>query len=253
MKLFGKQFLMVVIEFVAIQQFALIASKPDYEKASALVKKASEQSGNIDYASFCKTTGAGASKLGCQIKEMADVGLLVCLTSDVCDIQLGGELHSLNQIREAKLNVLDYHKQIIPGLKCGAKRSTDVKCSGYLVQWVPTDRGMMQTIRSAVVKDTISNLVDLVREFQPGQETRLKTADDLEKIRKFMKPCGSGYNRICDLQGFFMKTGGFVIADPEGVEFNTPLTGTCYDKDRYPTTQKVINGLTHLIAGITKK
>ena len=120
------------------------------------------------------------------------------------------------------------------------------------MQWIPEDEGMMKFLRSAVKNDAIDTLVKWVREFQPEDESRVKTTKDLEKILKFMKPCGSAYNRICDLQGFFMKSGGFVIADPEGVEFDTPLTGRCYDRDRYPTTQQVITGLTHLMAGISK-
>ena len=115
MKLFGKQFLMIVVEFVAIQQFALIASQPDFAAALALVTAAKEETGNIDYTSFCKTTDQGASKLACQINEMDDVGLLVCLTSEVCDVKLGDEFKSLDKIFKAHLRVLHYNNAIIPG------------------------------------------------------------------------------------------------------------------------------------------
>ncbi|CAB3999035.1 reverse transcriptase [Paramuricea clavata] len=127
MELFGKQVLMTLIVLVAIEQFALIASEPDFKKALELVIKARQQPGNIDYASFCKTTGAGASKRGCQIKEMDDVGLLVCLESHICETLLLIELNALKTIVEAQLNVLDYYGKIIPGLKCGASGSQPTK------------------------------------------------------------------------------------------------------------------------------
>jgi hypothetical protein len=120
------------------------------------------------------------------------------------------------------------------------------------VKWVPGDQGMMQSIRSYIKSNTISTLVDKVREFQPQQQARSKTGDDLQKILNFMKLSGNVYNRICDLQGFFMKTGGFLIADPDGVKYKTSPTDTCSDPGTYPTTQKVIDGLTELKAGIIK-
>jgi hypothetical protein len=115
METFGKQVLITLVVFAAIQQFAVIASTPDFEKALKLVVAASQQPGNIDYASFCKTTGSGAAKLGCQIRAMDDVGLLVCLTSDVCEGILTIELDALKKIGQAKLNVLDYYPPMIHG------------------------------------------------------------------------------------------------------------------------------------------
>ena len=140
-------------------------------------------------------------------------------------------------------------------LKCGAKGSKDVKCSGYLVRWIPVDEGMMVSIKSHIFKNTINRLVEDVRKFQTEEQARLKTGDDLEKIRTFMippDPSTDEYKRICDLQGFFMKTGGFVIADPEGVVPHTTLSYACYDSHAYPTNQKVINGLEDMKTGITK-
>ena len=40
-----------------------------------------------------------------------------------------------------------------------------------------------------------------------------------------------------------MKTGGFVIDDPDGVELNETLDYTCHDKQVYRTTGKVIDCL----------
>ena len=102
---------------------------------------------------------------------------------------------------------------------------------------------MMQSLRSAIHYDIVPTLVEQARKFQLEQEARLKTGKDLEKICKFMispDAMEDGYNRICDLQGFFMKTS--ISRDPEGVELYSALANTCCD-DTYPTTQKVINSL----------
>ena len=45
-----------------------------------------------------------------------------------------------------------------------------------------------------------------------------------------------------------MKTGGFVIADPDDVELNETLTYTCHDEQLYPTTGKVIDSLGEIVA-----
>ena len=101
-------------------------------------------------------------------------------------------------------------------LKCGPNGSKDVTCLGYLVKWILADEGMMMSIRSHILYNTIDVLVDSMRKFAPENQARLKTGDDMENIRKFVippNPSKDEYKRICDLQGFFMKTGGFVIAD----------------------------------------
>ena len=115
---FGVQILAVVVlvaVMLAVEQFPTVAgSKPDFEAALKIVNEAKNQSGNINYYNgFCKKTGQGASKLGCQIKAMDDVGLLVCLESVVCEYKLQFELNGLKTIRDAKLKVLEYYNEII--------------------------------------------------------------------------------------------------------------------------------------------
>ena len=115
METFGKQVVLFVILLVTVQQSVLLASNLDCKKASEIVNMAKQQPGNIDYGTFCKAKGQGASKLGCQIKDMDDVGLLVCLESAICQDQLDQELAALTEIQKNNLNVLDYCPKIING------------------------------------------------------------------------------------------------------------------------------------------
>ena len=112
MNCFGIQILVVVV-LVTVKQFPTAADEPDFEAALRIVNEAKNQSGNINYTEFCETTGRGASKLGCQIKAMNDVGLLVCLKPVDCETNLQSELNGLKSIRDAKLKVLDYYNEII--------------------------------------------------------------------------------------------------------------------------------------------
>ena len=115
METFGKQVVLFVILLVTVQQSVLLASNLDCKKAVEIVNTAKQQPGNIDYGTFCKAKSPGASKLGCQIKDMDDVGLLVCLVSEFCEDKLKVELAALTEIKNNNLKVLDYCPEIING------------------------------------------------------------------------------------------------------------------------------------------
>ena len=115
MDVFGVQILVVVVLAANVHQFPVVAdSEPDFKAALKLVNEAKNKSGNINYyTGFCKKTGQGASKLGCQISAMDDVGLLVCLEPDVCKDKLQYEQNGLKIIRDRKLKSLVYYDEII--------------------------------------------------------------------------------------------------------------------------------------------
>ena len=119
MDVFGVQILVVVVFAASVHQFPVVAdSEPDFKTALKLVNEAKNKPGNINYyTGFCKKTGQGASKLGCQISAMDDVGLLVCLEPgvepDVCKVRLQYELNGLKIIRDRKLKALVYYNEII--------------------------------------------------------------------------------------------------------------------------------------------
>ena len=109
---FGVQILVVVV-LATVEQFSTVAGQPDFNKALRIVNEAKKKPGNINYTTFCETKAQGASKLGCQIKAVDDVGLLVCLEPDSCKAKLKQELDDLETIRNAKLKVLNYSNEII--------------------------------------------------------------------------------------------------------------------------------------------
>ena len=115
MDVFGVQILVVVVLAANVHQFPVVADgEPDFKTALQLVNEAKNKSGNINYyTGFCKKTGQGASKLGCQISAMDDVGLLVCLEPDACKDKLQYELSGLKTIRDRKLKSLVYYDEII--------------------------------------------------------------------------------------------------------------------------------------------
>ena len=77
------------------------------------------------------------------------------------------------------------------------------------------------------------------------------TIADIKKIVAFMEPTSTGgtYKKICDLQGFFLISGGFLVADTPEIKKDIGLEDICYDGE--PTTQEVLEGLTELIKGLS--
>ena len=135
-------------------------------------------------------------------------------------------------------------------LKCGARGSKDVNCYGFLEKWIQDKDGKIKSLRSSIFSGIkiIEILTNWVIEYQADKDACLETSNDLKTIENFMTPSSpgqrdDGYNRICDLQGFFMKTGGFVISDPDGVLINTTSSNRCHDPASFPTTKNVIDGL----------
>ena len=77
------------------------------------------------------------------------------------------------------------------------------------------------------------------------------TIADLKKIVAFMEPTSTGgtYRQICDLQGFFLISGGFLVADTPEIKTDIGLKDICYDGE--PTTQQVLDGLNEIIKGLS--
>ena len=105
------------------------------------------------------------------------------------------------------------------------------------MKWIKANEGEFKSLRSA-----IKNKIDLTQ-WVIGVQGRgaacLETSKDLSNIQNYMNPSPGHYNRICDLQGFFMKTGGFVIIDPDDVLQPSEPSDRCHDPDSFPTTKEV--------------
>ena len=72
-------------------------------------------------------------------------------------------------------------------------------------------------------------------------------AADLGNIRTYMRvdPCNNHYRQICELQGFFLQSGGFLVADIPVVKDFLGLVGICFHGE--PTTSQVLEALDTMI------
>lgn len=59
-------------------------------------------------------------------------------------------------------------------------------------------------------------------------------------------PTKDEYRQICDLQGFFLVTGGFLVADVPYLLEDTSIKGICWDGE--PTTQQVLDALDEMVS-----
>ena len=66
-----------------------------------------------------------------------------------------------------------------------------------------------------------------------------------------MEPTSTGgtYRQICDLQGFFLISGHFLVADTPEIKTDIGLKHIRYDGE--PTTQQVLDGLNEIIKGLS--
>ena len=64
-----------------------------------------------------------------------------------------------------------------------------------------------------------------------------------------VNPTKNEYRQICDLQGFFLATGGFLVADVPDVLEETTIDGECYDGE--PTTKEVLDSLDEMISAFS--
>ena len=227
-----------------------VAYTDDFTKAYNKIEKAKP---NINYNSFCKEiAGGGEEKLACRIKDLPDIGFLVCKRLEPelgvpCLEVIENEVRNLVTIMKAGINTVDLSPnskhRIITGVKCGEEKSFE--CSGFLEKWVSRDIGEFQHIRDSIVANNVGQLIAEVITYTTGD---LKsTARDLVKIRDYMLK--GKYFQICDLQGFFLKKGGFKVNDVPEIK-QIGLKERCFDDE--PTTEEVFKALEQMVDAFKK-
>ena len=105
----------LLLAFLAMVGLRLTIAEPNFPKALEIVVEAADQAGNINYTTFCRREGQGTFKLGCQIDQMPDVGLLVCLKAEICESVLANALSSLTAVSIAELRVVPFYNKVIEG------------------------------------------------------------------------------------------------------------------------------------------
>ena len=200
---------------------------------------------HINYKKFCSEKPQGEEKIACRIKDIPSVGFLVCKSPIDCDEDINTEVNNIRTLKKSKVktvNVPDKYA-IIHDVQCANDRSS--KCSGFLEGWIDKKEGQFQHIRDHISDGTVPRMIVEVKKITKRPQLLKKHAEDLRNIKKFMKP-GPGQPKyhICDLQGFFLVKGGFLVGDAPQIA-ETSKTKNCYDSD--PSTEKILSGLDTMI------
>ena len=229
----------------------MAASAQDFQKAREEIDKVKP---NISYDTFCETPiPTGEDKIACRIKAVPSVGFLVCKKPEyddkTCEQIIGEEIQSILEVRKGNVKTVKVSPPLISQVKCGKDKS--LHCSGFLEEWVDSERGQFRQVRNHISDGTVEDLIGKVKTFTKSGLS--KTAEDLTNIMKYMKknPSEDEYRQICDLQGFFLATGGFLVGDIPSVNNNITLNGTCWDGE--PTTKEVIVALDDMIKAFNIK
>ena len=244
MELHKRYFALVAL---MLPTFATMAIADDFADARAKIDQAKP---NIDYNTFCAEMNSGEDKIACRIKDVRTVGFLVCKEPELgiksCSTVIEEEATNIEKVRnEGSINTVTISLPQIDGVKCG--NDSSINCSGFLEKWLTKDEAKFEQVRDHISDNTIEKLIADVKSFtsQAGLST---TAADLSKIKTYMNvnPTMNKYRQICDLQGFFLAAGGFLVADVPDVLEETTIDGKCYEGE--PTTEEVLNALDQMIS-----
>ena len=221
-------------------------AEPDFAKAR---KSINSLKPNINYGQFCLgRLISGQSKSACRIAQVPSVVFLFCNWDDgYCKGQIvDPEIKNLQKLNESSVRTVKFDKEIIMGVKCA--ETPELTCDGFLEGWIDENVGWFHRLDTNFKDGTVKTLIIQVREKITTPEGRKKTANDLKKILEFMDAPPGKYHLICDLQGFFLYAGGFLVNDPGDIKENVTLPQKCEnDPQVEPTTKNVLDGLALLI------
>ncbi|XP_067033783.1 uncharacterized protein [Acropora muricata] len=227
--------------------FATMALADDFADARTKIDQAKP---NIHYNTFCAEMNSGEDKIACRIKDVPTVGFLVCKEPNLgeknCSTVINEEVTNIEKVqREGAIKTVMISPPPIDGVKCG--NDSSIQCSGFLEKWLAKDKAKFEQVRDHISDNTTEKLITDVKNFT-SQAGLSSTATDLSKIKTYMTvdKTRNKYRQICDLQGFFLATGGFLVADVPDVLEDTTIDGKCYDGE--PTTEDVLDALDRMIS-----
>lgn len=230
--------------------FATMALADDFADARAKIDQAKP---DIDYNTFCAEMNSGEDKIACRVKDVPTVGFLVCKEPELgeknCSTVINEEVTNIEKVKkEGGIRTVTISLPPIDGVKCG--KDSSIECSGFLEKWLAKDEATFKQVRDHISNNTVKQLIADVENFtsKAGLTT---TAADLSKIKAYMtvNPTKNEYRQICDLQGFFLAKGGFLVADVPDVLERTTIDGKCYDGE--PTTKEVLDALDQMISAFS--
>ena len=230
--------------------FATMALADDFADAR---KKIDQAKPNIDYNTFCAEMNSGEDKIACRVKDVPTVGFLVCKKSELgeknCSTIINEEVTNIEKVqKEGGIKTVTISPPPIDGVKCGSDSS--IECSGFLEKWLAKGKAIFKQVRDHISSNTTGKVIADVKNFTSAAGLS-KTTADLSKIKAYMtvNPTKNEYRQICDLQGFFLATGGFLVADVPEVREETTIDGECWDGE--PTTKEVLDALDQMISAFS--
>ena len=221
-------------------------AESDFAIARMLINK---QKPKINYDEFCRgRLDSGLAKSACRIAEMPRVVFLFCNNYGAfCEPQIvDPEIKNLRKLYDNGVRTVKFDEDPIKKVKCA--KSSDLNCAGFLEEWIDKNVGQHYRLDRYFRSGTVGLLIEKIRKQITTPDGRKETADDLKKIKEYMVAPQRKYHLICDLQGFFLSAGGFLVNDPEDIKENVNLHQKCeIDTEREPTTKQVLDGLELLI------
>ena len=208
---------------------------------------------NLNYAQICEgKLMAGQMKSVCHLKQVPSVAFLFCHFQDLWELNIQMEIDNIQKLIAGGVRTVEIDNQLIQDVKCGSEVA--LTCTGFLEGWV--GGGWLQRLDTLFLggKVPVENLIKTIRKRILTSQGLKATAKDLIKIKAFMF-AGKSINLICDLQGFFLTAGGFLVSDPEDIKTLKDLEESCpaYDPTtKLPTAKQVRYGLNLLIEDLSK-
>lgn len=243
MELHKRYFALVAL---ILPTFATMALADDFADAREKINQAKP---NINYDTFCAEMNAGEDKIACQVKDVPTVGFLVCKKPELedtnCSTVINNEVTNIEKVKEGGIKTVTISPPPIDRVKCG--NDSSMNCSGFLEKWLAKDEARFEQVRDHISNNTTGKLIDDVKSFtsEAGLST---TAADLSKIKAYMtvNVTENKYRQVCDLQGFFLVQGGFLVADVPEILEETTIDGICWDGE--PSTKDVLDALDKMIS-----
>lgn len=240
--------LLAIISAVIVFSGATGALADDFSNARKLIKA---QAPNIIYKQLCSEAPTGADKAACRIQKVPTIGFLVCqngeLEGESCQTVIVTENKNLTNAVKAGLATISFKSEILGPVACYAEKSTN--CYGYLVGWV--SNGRFVNLDDAFEAGNALSVADDIEKYTNAEGVRV-TAKNLKAIITFMQAGRGKYSRVCDLQGFFLQKGGFVINDVPELVINQSTKPDC-GGEKMPSYDKALAGLESLVDALNSK
>lgn len=220
----------------------------DFSKARDLVTAGEPK---IQYKQFCSEAPTGDDKAACRIQKVPTIGFLVCqqheLDGTACKTVIDSEIKNLTAAGKAGLATVTFRPAILGPVACYSEQSNE--CYGYLTAWV--SNGKFVNLDDAFEAGNALGVADDVEKYTKASGLK-ETIKNLQAVAQFMQAGRGKYSRVCDLQGFFLQAGGFVINDIPQIMQSKGTKPVC-DGAGMPSYDKTLAGLESLVAALKAK